>query len=188
MTITKNDALLVVDVQQSFCPGTNGSLAVEDGDGCVKSINAVMPLFDWVIASRDAHPDNHCSFVENGGQWPKHCVKGTDGWDFHPRLDLTSVCAQTFKGTSEHQDAYSAYRGTLPLTHILWALGVQRVFVVGIATDVCVAATAADAMEDGFEAIVIGDATCGVTKESTAASLKTMSKQGIKVINVADLF
>src|SRR5207302_1235516 len=85
--IIDNDALIVVDVQNDFCPG--GALAVPDGDQVVDVINTLMPLFSIVFATQDFHPPGHSSFAEQGGPWPVHCVQGTSGAEFHPKLDTS---------------------------------------------------------------------------------------------------
>ncbi len=185
MKIEETDALIIVDVQRDFCSG--GSLAVENGEGCVEVINDISPLFKWVVASRDMHPANHCSFVENGGPWPSHCVRATVGAEYHPDLDTHNVCLHVQKGTEQLTDSYSAFRSNVPLAQVLRLLGVRRVFVVGIATDVCVKATVEDAVSERFEVVVVSDATRGVTERSTVDALCEMEAGGIPVVEATEL-
>jgi nicotinamidase/pyrazinamidase len=154
MYIEETDALLVIDVQNDFCPG--GALAVPDGDAVVPIINVLMPNFDHVFATQDFHPPGHSSFVEQGGPWPEHCVQGTEGAALHPKLDVTALDGIVQKGTDPNTDGYSAFAGT-DLISELTRLGVQRVFVAGLATDYCVKSTTIEAIDHGFEAVVLTD-------------------------------
>lgn len=184
----KNSALIVVDVQNDFCPG--GALAVPRGDEVVSIINRLINLdFSLVVVTQDWHPDRHCSFIENGGLWPKHCVAGTIGADL--RLDLTLAkreCVLIRKGTELYKDAYSGFEGT-GLEKTLNDVGIKRVFVCGLATDYCVKATALDAKKAGFETFVIIDACRGVNvkKGDVARAVKEMRKAGIKIIASKDI-
>ncbi|MEX0607488.1 MAG: nicotinamidase [Halofilum sp. (in: g-proteobacteria)] len=156
-------ALIVVDVQNDFCPG--GTLAVPDGDAMVPVIN------DWieraqtagmpVIASRDWHPPDHCSFTEQGGPWPAHCVRDTPGAAFHPELRLPANTRVISKGLAVDKDNYSAFDDT-GLTETLRAEGIERLWIGGLAQDVCVRATVLDACEAGFETHLIREATRAV--------------------------
>jgi nicotinamidase/pyrazinamidase len=156
----REDGLLIVDVQSDFCPG--GSLAVADGDAVVPVLNryirdagaAGIPVF----ASRDWHPRGHCSFVDQGGPWPAHCLQDSKGAAFHPRLKLPADTRVISKGQSKDRDQYSALDGTgLPET--LRAMGVRRLWVGGLAQDICVHATVMDALKEGFEVKLIVEAT-----------------------------
>lgn len=158
------DALIVVDVQIDFCPG--GALPIDDGDAVVPVLNrwieaaaaAHIPIF----ASRDWHPRHHLSFVESGGTWPVHCVQDTPGARFHPQLKLPDSAIVVTKGVRFDRDQYSAFDQTGLATE-LRKQGVRRVWVGGLAQDVCVLATALDARREGFDTIVITDATRPVT-------------------------
>lgn len=175
--IQPGDALLVVDVQNDFCPG--GALAVPDGDAVVPVINRITRAFPVVVATQDWHPEGHVSFasrhegkspfevIEIQGTeqvlWPDHCVVGTPGADFHPRLDTTAVRFALRKGVNREVDSYSAFvendrKTTTGLAGLLRELGVRRVFVSGLATDVCVRATALDGRGAGFQVAVLEDA------------------------------
>ena len=152
-------ALLIVDVQRDFLPG--GSLAVPRGEEVVPVLNRCiahakahgMP----VIASRDWHPPRHCSFREQGGPWPSHCIAGTAGADFAATLILPVDAIIVSKATDPAADAYSAFAGT-DLAARLRALGVGRLAVGGLATDYCVLNTVRDALSEGFEVAVLTDA------------------------------
>jgi nicotinamidase/pyrazinamidase len=155
MDVTETDALIVVDVQNDFCPG--GALGVPDGDAVVDVINGVMPYFSYVVATQDYHPASHSSFAEQGGPWPIHCVQETTGAELHPDLQTESIDEVIQKGTDPQTDGYSGFAGT-DLAERLRRRGVERVFIGGLATDYCVRATAIEAVENGFEAVVLTDA------------------------------
>jgi nicotinamidase/pyrazinamidase len=155
MNVSDTDALIVVDVQNDFCPG--GALAVPDGDKVVGVINELMPWFRHVIATQDFHPRGHSSFTSEGGPWPEHCVQGTPGAEFHPDLNVARVHEIVQKGTDLRTDGYSGFAGT-DLADRLRARGVKRVVVTGLATDYCVRATTIEAIEHGFDAVVLTDA------------------------------
>ena len=159
MDISDTDALLVVDVQNDFCAG--GALAVPGGDNVVEVINWLMPAFEHIVATQDYHPPGHSSFTEQGGPWPQHCVQGTKGAEFHPGLDTDKVKDVVQKGTDTETDGYSGFAGT-DLADRLGRLGVTRVFVTGLATDYCVRATAIEAIDNGFDVVVVTDAIAAV--------------------------
>jgi nicotinamidase/pyrazinamidase len=154
------DALLVVDVQNDFCPG--GALAVPEGDAVVPELNrwaaAAARGGATVCASRDWHPPRHVSFRSQGGPWPPHCVQETPGAALHRGLHLPSSVLIVDKGVDPDRDGYSAFDGT-GLGDRLRAAGVDRVWVGGLALDYCVLATALDAVEEGFETHLILRAT-----------------------------
>lgn len=151
-----HDALLVVDVQNDFCPG--GELAVKDGDEVVPLLNRWVRQAERsripVYASRDWHPPNHISFKARGGIWPPHCVQETPGAEFHPDLNLGEDVQVVSKGDDPEREAYSAFSGTV-LESLLRDAGVSRVWVGGLTTDYCVRETVMDALEIGFDAMVI---------------------------------
>jgi nicotinamidase/pyrazinamidase len=159
MEISESDALLVVDVQNDFCAG--GALAVPGGDDVVEVINWLMPTFTNILATQDFHPPGHSSFTQAGGPWPVHCVQGTKGAEFHPGLDTSKISHVVQKGTDPKTDGYSGFAGT-DLAQRLRDLGTKRVVVTGLATDYCVRATAIEAIENGFEAVVVTDAIAAV--------------------------
>jgi len=158
------DALLIVDVQNDFCPG--GALAVAEGHAVVPLLNQYMeraaaagvPIF----ASRDWHPAQTAHFRERGGQWPPHCVQGTPGAEFHPDLRLPEGTVVVSKGMNPVDEGYSLFEGKLEdgrdaLT-ALRELGVTRVHVGGLATDYCVRATTLDALAARFDVFLLEDA------------------------------
>jgi nicotinamidase/pyrazinamidase len=153
------DALVVIDMQVDFLPG--GKLGVPHGDAVIGPINRLMRLFDSqglaVYASRDWHPENHCSFSARGGPWPPHCVAGTAGAAFSDQIDLPAGAVTVSKADSADLDAYSAFSGT-DLAAQLRARGVRRVVVGGLATDYCVLNTVVDAREQGFEVLIVPEA------------------------------
>jgi nicotinamidase/pyrazinamidase len=157
------DALLLVDLQRDFMPG--GALGVPDGDRVIEPANACIALFVArglpVIASRDWHPVDHVSFAPRGGPWPVHCVAGSPGAGFDPRVALPAGTRIVSKATERDREAYSAFDGTW-LRHELVALGVRRLFIAGLATDYCVRASVHDALRFGLAAVVLRDAVCPV--------------------------
>jgi len=157
------DALIVVDVQNDFCPG--GALPVARGDEVVPLLNAWIEAAKGagasIVASRDWHPPDHCSFVERGGKWPRHCVQQTHGAEFHPGLKLPPAAMIVSKGTGADAEAYSAFQGT-GLAETLKRTGIARVWIGGLALDYCVRATALDALAAGFETHLIAEATQAV--------------------------
>jgi nicotinamidase/pyrazinamidase len=152
------DALVLVDVQNDFLPG--GSLAVPGGDRVIPVLNRWIERFRAaglpIFATRDWHPADHCSFVDQGGPWPRHCVADTPGARFSPELDLPPGVPVISKAMRPEKEAYSDFEDT-DFAGRLRALGVERLFVGGIATDYCVRATVLGALEHGFEAVLLLD-------------------------------
>jgi nicotinamidase/pyrazinamidase len=155
-------ALILVDIQNDFCPG--GSLAVAGGDEVVPVANRLIPLFGIVVATQDFHPEGHSSFIEEGGPWPPHCVQGTTGADFHP--DLTPVENVFHKGAIHREDSYSGFAddGGNKTGLDQWLKGryVNELYVMGLATDYCVKATVLDALKLGYRVVVVLDGCRGV--------------------------
>jgi nicotinamidase/pyrazinamidase len=152
-------ALIVVDVQNDFCPG--GALAVPDGDAVVEPINRLAAAAPFVVATRDWHPPDHGSFAEQGGPWPVHCVAGSRGAELHPGIDRSRVDAVVDKGQARDTEGYSGFEAT-GLEALLRSRGVDTVDVAGLALDYCVRATALDAKQAGFNVVVHRDATRAV--------------------------
>jgi nicotinamidase/pyrazinamidase len=178
-------ALIIVDVQNDFCEG--GSLAVTGGAAVARAISEHVrnePGYGHVVATRDFHIDPGAHFSDHpdyAASWPPHCVAGTAGSDFHPDLDTGALEAVFLKGA--HAAAYSGFEGadeagTL-LADWLRARGVDEVNVVGLATDYCVHATAADAARAGFTTQVRLDLTAGVAPGSTATAIEDLRAQGV---------
>jgi nicotinamidase/pyrazinamidase len=165
------DALIIVDVQNDFCP--DGALGVPEGHTVVAPLNRYAERFAAVgaaiFATRDWHPERTTHFQEHGGPWPPHCVQGTAGAEFHGELRLPAGAVVLSKGMDPEEDAYSAFHArddaARPLLELLRERGVRRLFVGGLATDYCVKATALDAIGQGFEVVVLQDAIGAVNLE-----------------------
>jgi len=183
-------ALIIVDVQNDFCEG--GSLAVAGGAAVARAISERLAAgheaagheYAHVVATKDFHVDPGTHFSDHpdyATSWPPHCVAGTPGADFHPDLDTGPVETVFLKGA--HAAAYSGFEGAdeagTPLADWLRARGVDEVDVVGIATDYCVHATAADAARAGFATRVLLDLTAGVAPESTAKAIEDLRAAGV---------
>jgi len=181
-------ALIIVDVQNDFCEG--GSLAVDGGGDVARAISRYLQDgngYAHVVATNDYHVDPGSHFSDEpdyASSWPRHCVVGTQGVRFHSDLDITRVEAVFRKGT--HAAAYSGFEGVddagTPLGDWLREHDVDEVDVVGIATDYCVRATAADAVRAGFATRVLLGLTAGVTPESTAKAIEEMSAAGVELV------
>jgi nicotinamidase/pyrazinamidase len=200
-------ALLVIDVQNCFLPG--GSLAVKDGDQVVPVINRLAKGFSNVVMTQDWHTPSHVSFASShagkkpfesidlayGKQvlWPDHCVQGTDGASLSKDLSIPQAELIVRKGYHKDTDSYSAFteadgKTTTGLAAWLKARKLQRLFIVGLATDFCVAWTALDARKAGFDAYVIEDACRGIdTQGSLAKAWADMAKAGVKRIQSSDI-
>jgi nicotinamidase/pyrazinamidase len=152
-------ALIVVDVQNDFCPG--GALAVPDGDAVVEAVNRMASDAPFVVATRDWHPPDHGSFAAQGGPWPVHCVRDTPGAALHAGIDQGQIDAIVDKGELSDREGYSGFEGT-GLDRLLRERGVDAVDVAGLALDYCVKATALDAKRAGFDVTVHRDATRAV--------------------------
>jgi len=152
------DGLLVADVQNDFLPG--GALGVPRGDEVVPVLNRYAVAFRArglpIFASRDWHPSDHCSFREQGGIWPVHCVVGTKGAEFHPNFHLPPSTIVVSKATDPKKEAYSAFEGTT-LDERLREAGVRRLFIGGLATDYCVLNTVRDAITRGYAVCLLMD-------------------------------
>lgn len=204
---TQNAALIVVDVQNGFMP--KGHLAVKNSDKILPYVNQLMKYFDRIILTQDWHPANHISFFNHHDQkqafdnieldygtqvlWPSHCVQGTSDADFHPDLDISLAQLIIRKGFHQHIDSYSAFveadRTTKTgLAGYLKECGIDTVYVVGVATDFCVAWTAIDAINLGFKTYVIEDATAAIDlNNSLAQKWQEMQDLGIGRIQTADV-
>lgn len=176
------DAVLLVDVQNDFCPG--GALAVDEGDRVVPVLNAwvreAVRSGAFLAASRDWHPRNHISFQERGGPWPPHCVQGTEGAAFHPELELPEGVEILSKADDPDREAYSAFEGT-GLAERLRERNVRRIFIGGLAQDVCVRATVLQALDLGLETHLLIDATRPVDAARGEAALREMEAGGARI-------
>ncbi|MDB4969918.1 MAG: Nicotinamidase [Myxococcales bacterium] len=164
------DALIVVDLQPDFMPG--GPLAVSEGDRIAVPIGRLARRFSTVVATQDWHPEGHVSFARQGGPWPIHCLAGSRGAAVHGDLPDTLVTSYLRKGTRKDVDSYSAFCDDAGLATGLGGYlkerGVARLFVVGLARDYCVRATALDGAAAGFEVLVVDDLTRPVDPASRA--------------------
>ena len=208
MRIGANDVLIVVDVQNDFCPG--GALAVPGGDEVIEPIHRVAPLFEHIVLTQDWHTPNHTSFaashsgkapfesidLDYGAQtlWPPHCVQGSKGAEFHPALHLPQAELILRKGFHPAIDSYSAFfenDRTTPtgLAGYLCGRGLTRVFLAGLAYDYCVAWSALDAQRLGLPAVVLRDACRAIGLNDSVAHIEAeFAKAGVAVAETAELF
>ena len=157
------DALVVVDIQQDFCPG--GALAVPAGDEVVPVLNRWIERAErigaTVVLTRDWHPPDHCSFKDQGGPWPAHCVRDTAGAEYHPDLRIPPGSIRVDKATEPDRECYSGFAGTT-LAGQLHGKFISRLWVGGLALDYCVRATVLEALAEGFEVHLLRSATRAV--------------------------
>ena len=188
MNSEKKKALIVVDVQNDFCPG--GSLAVANGDKVVAPLNKLMNEFldrdEPVFKTRDWHPARTKHFKAYGGTWPVHCVQDTRGAEFHPDLLEDPRIRIISKGTDERADGYSGFDGT-ELARLLREEKVEEVWVGGLATDYCVKQTVLDARREGFAVKALADAMLPVNEEPKdgAEAIDEMREAGAEIVGNA---
>ncbi len=176
----KTKALLIVDVQNDFCPG--GALTVPDGDRVVQVINKLQAGFSVICASKDCHPPDSVHFKK----WPVHCVAGTGGAEFHPDLDAGSIDLVLLKGTFNKDDGYSAFEATnVDFANWLQTRNITDLYVCGLATDYCVKASCLDAVRQGFRVFLIKDAIRGVNlnPEDSEKAISEMRDAGVNIID-----
>jgi nicotinamidase-related amidase len=187
--LSKNEALIIVDVQRDFCPG--GALPVLEGDQVVPVLNEYIKLFKKanarIFATRDWHPPNHISFKMYGGPWPPHCIQQSEGAKFHPSLKLPDDTSIISKAMDPAKESYSGFDGTT-LAEELKKEGVARVFVGGLATDYCVKQTVLDAIALGFETVLLLDATRGINAKprDVEQAIDEMAAKGVEKATLAD--
>ncbi len=188
MANEKKKALIVVDVQNDFCPG--GSLAVANGDEVIAPLNRLIREFldrgEPVFKSRDWHPATTKHFIPYGGIWPVHCVQNTPGAEFRAGLSDDPRITVISKGIDESADGYSAFDGT-DLARILRDQEVKEVWVGGLATDYCVKHTVLDALRQGFEVKALADAmrAVNVKPDDGALAIAEMRTAGAEIIGTA---
>jgi len=201
-------ALIIVDLQQDFCPG--GALAVPQGDAIVPLINKLLPWFHRVLATRDWHPPGHISFASRHGRqplevvdteygaqvlWPDHCLQNSVGAEFHPALDTGAIQHITYKGLDPEVDSYSGFfdnarQHQTDLHAELQQHDIDQVYLVGLATDYCVKATALDALDLGYATFVIADACRGVEAAAgdVERALDEIRRHGGQIITSEQVF
>ncbi|HID79702.1 MAG TPA: nicotinamidase [Aquifex aeolicus] len=186
--ITSKDGLILVDIQKDFLPG--GALPVPEGNKVIEPANRYIEIFTKakapIFATRDWHPENHISFKENGGIWPKHCVQNTEGARFADNLKLPPEVFIINKGDRAEFDAYSGFQGTI-LENLLRERGVKRIFVGGLATDYCVLNTVLGGLNLGFQVFWLSDASKGITPEGEQRARNLMLNGGAIELTLSDL-
>jgi nicotinamidase/pyrazinamidase len=200
-------ALQVIDIQNDFLPG--GALAVPDGDSVIEVANRLMPHFEFVFASQDWHPSDHCGYVDlypekapfetvevDGIQqilWPRHCEQNTPGAAFADGLRSESFHAVIQKGTDPRIDSYSAFydngrRKQTELAGRLRAANIEKVFIVGLASEYCVKFTAADAIAEGFKTVIIEDGVRGLDEGDVAKAFSELRSLGVQFEHSSHIF
>ncbi|MCD6123363.1 MAG: bifunctional nicotinamidase/pyrazinamidase [Spirochaetales bacterium] len=203
MDLYGNSVLLVIDVQNDFCPG--GRLAVKDGDRVVPFINGIMGKFGKVVATQDWHPEDHLSFASNhpGKEvmeietidgieqvlWPDHCIQGTEGANFYPGLNIENISLILRKGMDKRIDSYSAFfendkKTSTGLDGYLRNLHIDTVYLTGLATDYCVYYTAIDAVKLGYRTNLFIKGSRGVNfpEGNVERAVNDMKERGVKII------
>lgn len=199
-------ALILVDIQNDFMPG--GPLAISDGETIVPVINQLINKFELVVATQDWHPSNHASFagnhegkkpfdiIELSGMrqvlWPDHCVQGTKGAEFHPKLETLKMAAIFRKGMNPEIDSYSGFydNGHLQSSGLAGYLrdkGASKLYFTGLAADICVYFTIKDALAEGFKAVLIEDATCPLNVEEFVKIRKELQEKGVEIIHSSSM-
>ncbi len=207
MQVTAQDVLLVIDIQNDFCPG--GALAVAGGDAVIEPIHRIAPCFEHIVLTQDWHPADHSSFAANhpgkqpfdsirlfyGEQtlWPTHCVQASRGAEFHPALRLPQAELILRKGFRPNVDSYSAFFENDRATHTglagyLRERGLTRVFLAGLAYDYCVAYSALDARWLGLPAVIVRDACRAIDLNGSVARVEAeFEKAGAMIVESAEL-
>lgn len=198
--------LILIDVQNDFMPG--GSLSVPKGNEIVPIINTIIPKFDLIVATQDWHPKDHKSFASNHREkevfeiidlngleqklWPNHCVQNSLGAEFHPKLHQERIEAIFKKGMNPEIDSYSGFydndhRKTTGLAGYLKEKGATDLFFCGLAADICVYFTMVDALREGFNAILIEDASKPLDVDDFEELKQKMREQGAIIISSKEL-
>lgn len=188
-------ALLIVDVQNDFCPG--GALGVPEGDKIVPYINKYIKIFSKkklpIFATRDCHPIKTKHFKDFGGVWPVHCIQNTRGAQFYPKLRLPKETILLYKGIYPEKDGYSAFEAEnengMSFLSLLKRLSVQEIYISGLAIDYCVKFSTSDALKQGFKVKLLMDAVKGVNlrPNDSERAIKEMVKKGAKKITLKDI-
>jgi nicotinamidase/pyrazinamidase len=183
------DALIVVDVQNDFCPG--GTLAVKEGDQVVLVLNRYIDQFTKaglpIFATRDWHPEKTSHFITGGGPWPPHCIQGSQGAQFHPDLKLPPDTVVVSAGMGSDEDGYSGFLGRddsgVKLVDLLRQRGIERILVGGLATDYCVKHTVLDGLKEGFKVVLLANSVRGVNLKpgDSERAIEEMLRAGAEV-------
>ena len=182
----RNSALILVDIQNDFCPG--GALAVHEGDRIVPIVNNLIATFPLVISTQDWHPARHISFEAQGGPWPPHCVQDTPGAALHPALETDTIAHYFRKASSPDKDDYSEFAGKdergNSLDEVLRRNAVKSIYVVGLATDYCVLETVLDGLKYGYEVYAVTDAmrAVNVKPDDGEKALRRMEANGAHLV------
>jgi nicotinamidase/pyrazinamidase len=183
--LKKGDALLIIDAQNDFFPG--GALPVAEGDSIISIINAWIEAAAqenvMIFASRDWHPINHCSFKEQGGPWPIHCVQDSNGAKIHSEIKLPEDCILIDTAADPQKEAYSAFQGFTqkgqPLNDTMKAKGIQRLWLTGLAQDFCVCESALEGRKNGYEVHLLIKGTKPIHEETGEDALQRMRAAGV---------
>lgn len=201
-------ALILVDIQNDFCPG--GALAVNEGDKIIPVVNSIIDKFDYVVATQDWHPQTHSSFASNNEgkkvgdlididglpqvMWPDHCVQDSFGAEFVNTLDKSKITKVFTKGSDESVDSYSGFfdnnhKNDTGLNNYLKSKNVDELYVTGLATDYCVKFTVLDALKLGYKTNVVVDAVRGVdlNQGDVDKALKEMHDAGANIVQSSDI-
>jgi nicotinamidase-related amidase len=190
-TFGDNTALILVDIQNDFFPG--GALAVPEGDQIIPAVNRLLPLFRCIIVTQDWHPPDHCSFKEQGGPWPPHCIQGTHGAELNPAINVSRISLCVRKASTKNQDAYSEFSGIdeqgRTLDELLKRRGITTLYITGLATDYCVCATVLDAVRNGYVVYAVTDAMrpVDVNIGDGDRALQQMADAGAHLLTSADI-
>lgn len=188
-------ALVLVDVQNDFCPG--GALGVPGGDTIIPKINKYIAYFAKkklpVFATRDWHPIRTAHFKDFGGVWPVHCIHNSPGAAFHPKLKLPKEAILLYKGMDPEKDSYSVFQAEdtqgMSFTNLLSVAGIKELYFAGLATDYCVKFSGLDALQRGLKVKILMDAVKGVDlkPDDSEKAVKELIKRGAKKITLKDL-
>jgi nicotinamidase/pyrazinamidase len=187
------DALIIVDVQNDFCPG--GALAVSSGDEVIPVLNRVIERFSDaglpIFATRDWHPQKTSHFSAYGGLWPAHCVQGTRGAEFHANLELKNDIVVISKGMAPDEDSYSGFQARdlsgARLAELLRRKAIERIIVGGLATDYCVKHTVLDGLKEGFKVLLLADAIRAVNLKPDDGELAIAEMVSAGAVKISDL-
>jgi nicotinamidase/pyrazinamidase len=193
--IQKGDTLSVTDMQNDFLPG--GALGVPEGDKIIPYVNRAIALFKknnlLIFFTRDWHPPDHCSFKDQGGPWPPHCVQNTSGAEFSSKINIPEGSTIISKGAEKNSEQYSTLGGRDAdgdtENGLMKQLGIRRLFIAGLATDYCVLNSVKDALAEGYEVYVLTDAirAVNVNPGDGERALKEMIRAGAKTITSEEL-